>query len=84
MTATNNNDIYMVVPYTKWLSETLKKICSKHGIQVLFKGGNIMKNLMLAPKDKDTLTEKGGVIYKYKCQGVECNEEYIGESARPF
>ena len=29
-------------------------------------------------------TEKSGVIYRYKCDRVECNEEYIGESSRTF
>ena len=43
-----NNSIqkpYMVIPYYKGLSESLKKICSKHGLQVYFKGGNTIKNL---------------------------------------
>ena len=30
----------MVVPYFKGVSESLKKICGKHGVQVYFKGGN--------------------------------------------
>ena len=32
----------------------------------------------MAPKDKDPILKKSGVIYRYKC------EEYIGESARNF
>ena len=28
--------------------------------------------------------EKSGVIYRYKCDRVECDEEYIGESSRAF
>ena len=36
----------------------------------------------MAPKDKDPITNKSGVIYGYKCSENECNEEYIGESAR--
>ena len=28
--------------------------------------------------------KKSGVIYRYKCNRVECDEEYIGESARNF
>ena len=27
---------------------------------------------------------KSGVIYRYRCDRVECDEEYIGESARTF
>ena len=44
-----------------------------------FKGGNTIKNLLMAPKGKDPL-----VIYRYKCDRVECDEEYIGESSRNF
>ena len=29
-------------------------------------------------------TSNLGVIYRFKCNRVECNEEYIGESARNF
>ena len=28
--------------------------------------------------------EKSGVIYRYQCDRVECDEEYIGESSRTF
>ena len=38
----------------------------------------------MAPKDKDPVLKKNGVIYRYKCDKVECDEEYIGESARTF
>ena len=36
------------------------------------------------PKDKDTIMKKSGVIYTYKCNKMECDEEYIGQSARNF
>ena len=47
----NNKDtnIYMLVPYTKGVSENFKSICSKHGKQVPFKGDNTIKNLLVAP-----------------------------------
>ena len=40
------------------------------------------KASLMAPKDKDPLMKKSGVIYRYKCDRVECDEEYIGESSR--
>ena len=49
-----------------------------------FKGGNTIKNLLMAPKDKDPLMKKSGVIYRYKCDRVDCDEEYIGKSSRNF
>ena len=38
----------------------------------------------VAPEDKDPIIKKGGIIYRYKCDRLECDEEYIGESARTF
>ena len=87
---TNNNVInqnqkpYMVVLCYKGLSESLKKIYGKHGVQVYFKGGNTIKSLLVAPKDQDPILKKSGVIYRYKCGRVDCDEEYIGESSRTF
>ena len=34
--------------------------------------------------DKDAILKKSGVIYRYKCDRVECDEEYVGESAKTF
>ena len=60
----------MVLPYVKGLSEGVKNVCSKHGVQVHFKGGNTIKSLMMAPKDKDLITKKSGIILKiYMQQG---------------
>ena len=36
------------------------------------------------PKIKIISPKKSGVIYRYKCDMLECNEEYIGETARLF
>ena len=38
----------------------------------------------MSPKDKDPLLKKSGIIYRYKYDRVDCDEEYIGESARNF
>ena len=38
----------------------------------------------MAPKDKDPIQKKSEVIYRYKCDRVECDEEYTGESSRTF
>ena len=75
---------YITVPYYKGLSESVKKKCSNYGVQVYFKGGTTIKNLLMVPKDKDPMMKKSGVIYSNKCGRVECNEEYIGESSRTF
>ena len=77
-------NLYMVVPYHQGLRERIKKTCNKFGVQVHFKGGQTIKSLLMAPKDKDPITNKSGVIYRYKCSEHGCGEEYIGESARTF
>ena len=74
----------MVVPYQQGLSERIKNTCKKYGVQVYFKGGQTIKGLLMVPKDKDPITNKSGVIYRYKCSKDGCEEEYIGESARTF
>ena len=48
------------------------------------KGGLTIKNLIMVPKDKDTIRKKSGAIYRYKCNRVECDEEYIGEFSKKF
>ena len=76
----NHNDIHMVVPFTKGLSESLKKIHGKVGIHVLLKVGNaIIKSPLAAFENKDNTTQKSGLICRYKSA-----EEYIGKSARTF
>ena len=80
----NQKQNYIVVPYYKGLSKSLKRTCQKYGVQVYFKGGNTIKSLLMTPKDKDPLMKKSGVIFRYKCDMVECDEEYIEESSRTF
>ena len=36
------------------------------------------------PKDKEAITKQSNIIYWYKCGRTECDDEYIGESARTF
>ena len=79
-----NKTSYIVVPYTKGLTESIKIFCKKYGRQVYFKGGSTIKDLLLAPKDKDPITKKSGIIYRFKCDRVECSEEYIREFSRTF
>ena len=65
-------------------SRSEENTCQKYGVQVQFKGGQTIKDLLMAPKDKDPINNKSGVIYRFKCSEDGCEEEYIGESARTF
>ena len=80
----NNRNIFMVVPYIQGLDEKFKRTCNKGNIKVHFKGSNIIKTLIMAPKDKDIKLQKSGVIYQYKCPTINCPEEYIGKTGRAF
>ena len=73
-----------MVPYTPGTSESFKNICQRYGIQVHFKGGATLKNLLVSPKDKDSITKKRSVIYWFMCDRIDCEEEYLGESCRMF
>ena len=75
---------YITVPYNEGLSKSFKNICKWYGIQVHFKSGKTIKDELVAPKDKDHIIKKSGIIYKFKCDRLECDEEYIGEIARTF
>ena len=74
----------ITVTYHEGLSETFKNLCRRYGTEVHFKSGKTIKDELVAPKDKDQITNKNGVIYRYKCDMLECDEEYIGETARTF
>ena len=80
----NNKNLYMVVPYHQGLSESIKKSCKKVGVQVYFKRAQTIKNLLMTPREKNPITKKSEVIYRYKCDEIGCDEEYIEESARTF
>ena len=55
-----------------------------HGVQVHLKGGTTIKNLLMVPKDQDPMQKRSGVIYRYKCDRVQCEEENIDEPSRTF
>ena len=80
----NTNRTSITVPYNKGLSESFKNIGRKFGIQVHLKIGRPLKDELVAPKDKDHITKKSGIIYRFKCDRLECDEEYIGETSRTF
>ena len=50
----------------------------------MFKGGVTIQHLLVVPKYKDPMLKKSGVIYRYKCDRMEYDEEYIEESSRTF
>ena len=45
---------------------------------------NTIKSLLMTPKDKDHISKKSGIINRFKCNRVDCDDEYIGVSSRTF
>ena len=81
---THQNKCHIVVPYIEGMGESIKKICKRHGVDMHFKGGRTLKNILVSPKDEDKITNKNCVIYSYSRGSIDCGEEYIGESGRSF
>ena len=75
---------HIVIPHTQGLSESIKKICGRYGIQTHFKGSNTIRNLLVSPKDKDPMVSKSGATYWFQCGDLSCDEEYLGETSRTF
>ena len=73
---------YVVMPYTKGLVESFKHTCGKYGIQTYFKGNTTIKQVLMKPKDQDPKEKKNGVICRFQCNHIDCDEEYLGETAR--
>ena len=42
---------HIVISYTQGLGESIKKICSRYGIQTHYKGNSTIKNLLVSTKD---------------------------------
>ena len=51
---TSTKKPYIVVPYIQGMSERCKNICRKHGVEMYFKGGSTIKDLLVHAKDNTT------------------------------
>ena len=75
---------HRIIPYMQGLCESIKKICSRYGIQTHFKGNSTIKSLLVSPKDKYPMANKSGAIHWFQCGDLTCNDEYIGETPRTY
>ena len=71
-----------MVPYIQGTGKKFLKKFKSKGIQVLFKGINTLRTLLVTPKGKDPKLKKSGVIYHFKCPHINCPEAYIVNSGR--
>ena len=70
------------VPYFPGLSEAYKKIFKYTHIQVCFKDVNMLKSLLIHPKDKFTMEQKKDLVYYWQCQEDGCKSSYVAESSQ--
>ena len=75
-------NIFIVVLYSRGLSESFKNVCGKVGVQVHYKGSITIQDLLVAPEDTDSITNKEGVIYRHECDYPGCTLKYISEAGR--
>ena len=75
---------HIVIPNIQGLCKSIRKICSRFGIQTHFKGNSTINNLLVSPKDKNPMANKSGVIYWFQCGDLTCDGEYIEETSRTF
>ena len=68
---------YIVISYVEGICKGIK-ILGMCSINTYFKGNRTIKNILVSPKEKDPIQHESGIIYWYKCDRVNCDEEYIG------
>ena len=68
-----------VLPYTKGVSESLRRCLKQHGVLTVFKSDTTLRSYSVRPKDALEPTKQDGVVYKIPC---ECGKVYIGEAGK--
>ena len=76
------SSISVPLPYIQGVSETLTRDFKKQGVCTYHKPVNTIRQQLVHPKDPTPMEKKCGVVYKIQCG--DCEEAYIGETARPF
>ena len=66
--------------FVKVSKRSVVDMASKHTSRV----AKPSKNLLVSPKDKDPILNQSGAIYRYQCNNLGCDDEYIGETSRTF
>ena len=72
----------VVLPYKEGLSQRVKRIFKKHGINTSFKPHRTLRNFLVHPKDKRDTEQTAECVYEIPC--LNCDKSYIGETSRQF
>ena len=74
---------YITVPYIKALVKASKTYARSMEYKFTSEWTKPSKTSRWHMKIK-TINQKSGIIYRYTCDRLECDEEYIGELVRTF
>ena len=73
------DEIRIVIPYTKGMSEDIRRVCRGYGIKVVFRSAPTLRNKLTRVKDQLAVEKESAVVYKIPCS---CGSFYIGETVR--
>jgi len=66
------------IPYTKGVSEKLRRTYNKFGVSMYRVPTNTLRAALVRPKDKSDPQQQCGVLYRITCD--DCAEQYIGKT----
>ena len=69
------------LPYTKGLSEKIRRICKKYNIRTTFKSNNTLRRQLCKVKPPTSAKDTKNCIYNIPCS---CGQSYTGETGRPL
>ncbi|XP_072050140.1 uncharacterized protein [Amphiura filiformis] len=72
----------VVLPYKEGLSQRVRRVFKKHGINTAFKPHQTLRNILVHPKDKRDVKQTSDCVYETPC--LNCDKSYIGETSRLF
>ena len=73
---------FVTGPYIQGLSEEFRRIFKATKFQIIFKGCNTLRTLLMHPKVKIPIQLHQDVVYQWTCANETCNSSYIEKSSR--
>jgi hypothetical protein len=70
----------ITIPYIKGLSEKLHSLLKRYGIRCVMKATNTLGSMLMKRSPTYSHLEKKDVVYSIPCH--QCNEKYVGQTAR--
>ncbi len=74
----------ITLPFVDGLSQKLRRIFKEFRIQVGFKPHQILRKILVHPKDPVPKGKKCDLVYKVECKDQDCLATYIGETSQPL